>query len=41
LLQPTDNDKNLGNPAVKRIILKYNHTNIFGDLNYIIYTNKD
>ena len=36
-----DNDKNLENAAVDRIILKCYHTTIFGDLNYITYTDKE
>jgi len=34
-----DNDKNLENAAVERLILKWVHANIFGDFNYIFYTN--
>ena len=37
----SDNDNNLENAAVERIILKCNHTNLFGDLNYITYTDRE
>ena len=37
----TDNDSNLENGAVERIILKCNHTNLLGDLNYITYTDRE
>ena len=37
----TDNDSNLENATVETIILKCNHTNLFGDLNYITYTDRE
>ena len=35
-----DNEKNLDNAVVERIILKCNHTTIFFILNYVTYTDK-
>ena len=37
----TDSDSNLENAAVEGIVLKCNHTTIFGDFNYKIYPHRN